>query len=97
MGIITAEQVELYYLYYLLQTINFQKYIVGTTIPHIYFKDYGNINIYLPDIEIQRKVIKILQITDRKIELLNRKKNKYEDIKKILMQKLLTGKVRVNI
>jgi type I restriction enzyme S subunit len=32
--------ISLHYLYFLYQTINFEKYITGSTIPHIYFSYY---------------------------------------------------------
>ena len=36
------------YLYYALKNIDFRSYIVGSGIPHIYFKDYKNELIYVP-------------------------------------------------
>lgn len=35
----TNSENHLIFTYYLLLTINFKKYVVGSTIPHIYFKD----------------------------------------------------------
>ena len=39
--ILPKENVDLSFIYYLLQTINLDKYKTGSTIPHIYFKDYS--------------------------------------------------------
>ena len=40
--------VDLYFLYSVLNNIDFVKYTKGSTIPHIYFKDYSTEKIQLP-------------------------------------------------
>ena len=50
----------------------------------------------LPSVYEQEKIADILSATDEKIEVLEEKKKVYRDIKKGLMQQLLTGKIRVN-
>ena len=45
----------------------------------------------------QQKIAEILTTVDRKIELLNEKKKEAEKLKRGLMDKLLTGKVRVKV
>lgn len=57
------------YIYYLLRCFNFDKYKVGSGIPHIYFKDYGNELIYCPPIEEQNKIARILSLVERKLDL----------------------------
>ena len=57
------------YIYYLLRCFNFDKYKVGSGIPHIYFKDYGNELIYCPPIEEQNKIAGILSLVERKLDL----------------------------
>ena len=59
--------------------------------------DYFNIKVILPEYGKQEKLYKIFSCLDKKIELEKSKKLQYEKIKTGLMQKLLTGKVRVNI
>ena len=53
--------------------------------------------VILPNLESQKKMEKILIIEERKEQLLKLKEKKYKKLKKSLMQKLLTGKVRVKI
>ncbi len=48
-----------------------------------------------PPLEEQKKIAKILSTTDEKLENLKAKKESFEELKKGLMQKLLTGEVRV--
>ncbi|MDE6848432.1 MAG: restriction endonuclease subunit S, partial [Ruminococcus sp.] len=45
------------YLYYAVTHMNLAKYFTGTTIPHIYFKDYQREKLILPPIEIQQKMV----------------------------------------
>ena len=51
--------------------------------------------VLLPPIEEQKEMAKILSTTDRKLEQLNIQKAQTEQLKKGLMQKLLTGQIRV--
>lgn len=53
MGIMEPKDIDINYLFNYLKTINFDKYIIGTTIPHLYFKDYQKLNIprYKPKTE----------------------------------------------
>lgn len=44
------------YLYYAVTYMNLAKYFTGTTIPHIYFKDYQKEKLILPPIEIQKQI-----------------------------------------
>jgi len=53
--------------------------------------------IKFPNLEIQHKITLIMENYNEKIKLLERKMEEYENIKKGLMQKLLTGKVKVNV
>jgi len=54
------------YIYYLLRCFNFDKYKVGSGIPHIYFKDYGNELIYCPPIQEQNKIAQALSLIEEK-------------------------------
>lgn len=59
--------------------------------------DLLNIKIKLPKMEEQNKICKVLKEVDRKILLIESKNKEYQKLKRGLMQKLLTGKVRVKI
>lgn len=56
----------------------------------------SNTRLYLPDPKIQKEIAKNLSLLDEQLDLLNKKKHLLEKQKKGLMQRLLTGKVRVN-
>ena len=53
----------------------------------------------MPSISLkeQQKIATILSSVDEKLEVLSEKKETYQELKKGLMQQLLTGKVRVKI
>jgi type I restriction enzyme, S subunit len=56
---------------------------------------YGSIQIYVPPLQEQQKITSILSNIDSMITLQEQYKEKLEKLKKSLMQKLLTGEVRV--
>jgi type I restriction enzyme S subunit len=76
------------YIYYYLLTFNFEKFKVGSGIPHIYFKDYGNARIYLPEIEQQNKIVEILSSIDKKIQIEKRILENQIRRKRYLLQNL---------
>ena len=45
------------YLFYAITSMNLAKYFSGATIPHIYFKDYKNETLPLPEIKVQEKIV----------------------------------------
>jgi type I restriction enzyme S subunit len=73
------------------------KYAQGITIIHLYSKDFKHLKIQLPSLPEQQKIAEVLSLADDEINLL---KNELEELKlqkKALMQKLLTGEVRVKV
>lgn len=68
--------------------IKFEKYIVGSGIPHIYFKDYGNEELSIHSLEEAYKIDLVFKNLDKKIELLYNKLNKLSELKKGLMQSM---------
>ena len=54
-----------------------------------------NFNIHFPPFEEQKQIAEILSTIDEKLEVLRDKKEHFEELKKGLMQKLLTGEIRV--
>lgn len=52
------------YLGYCLRQIRFERYVTGSTIPHVYFKDYKNELVPVPPLEEQRRIAGILDEAD---------------------------------
>lgn len=57
------------YLYFAMLSIDFEKYKVGSGIPHIYFKDYSAERIYYPDCAQREKISKTLDAYETKVEI----------------------------
>lgn len=89
------------YIYYLMQSRMFRNQFfelgVGGTgnQSNVSIGDLNNIKIYKIPIDEQIKIANILSSVDTQIEEYKNKKNKLEELKKGLMQQLLTGKIRV--
>jgi type I restriction enzyme S subunit len=60
-------------------------------------RDFLKLEIPLPSIEEQRRIAAVLHTCDREIELLTQKRDALQCQKKGLMQRLLTGRVRVEV
>jgi type I restriction enzyme S subunit len=61
------------------------------------FKHFAEIRVRIPEVEEQRRIAAILQACDRESELLTKKRDALQHQKKGLMQRLLTGRVRVSV
>ncbi len=77
-----------YYLYCLLENIDFTKYITGSTIPHIYFKYYKNEECGIPSIEEQTLIANFLSAIDEKINYTQAQIQQTQGWKKGLLQRM---------
>ncbi|MBU2018698.1 MAG: restriction endonuclease subunit S, partial [Bacteroidetes bacterium] len=77
-----------YFLFSILSNIDFTKYVTGSTIPHIYFKDYSNESIKFPCLVEQTKIANFLSALDEKIALNGEQITKMEVWKKGLLQQM---------
>lgn len=57
------------YLYFAMLSIDFDKYKVGSGIPHIYFKDYSCERIYYPNSALRIRIAKVLDAYGKKVEI----------------------------
>ncbi len=77
------------FLHYLLHTINFQRYSIGSTIPHVYFSDYSKHKLVVPEnIEEQQKIAAFLTALDDKITAEKSKLTAVRQFKKALLQRM---------
>ena len=88
MGAITPQNSNLEFLYQLVTSANLGKICSGSTIPHIYFKDYGKLKFYIPSIIEQEVIGKIFYNIDNLITLHQRKLERLQEVKKGLLQKI---------
>ncbi|WP_324172904.1 restriction endonuclease subunit S [Sulfurimonas sp.] len=86
------------FLFYLLRSSHILDYfmleLTGTTIKNLSLKTIRNTKIPLPPLKEQKQIADILLTADEKLEVLRTKKEKYQTLKKGLLQKLLSGEIR---
>ena len=73
MGAIVNTYSDLNFLFSILEKFNFDKYISGSTIPHIYYKDYGTEKINIPKRKEQMYIGSIFENIGNLITLHHRK------------------------
>ncbi|WP_309250831.1 restriction endonuclease subunit S [Methanosphaera stadtmanae] len=90
MGYLTLKNTNynLKYVYYQLLTLNLKKYVIGTTIPHIYFKDYSKEYILVPNLIEQGKMANLMLLLDTKIMKIQKQIDNLKKFKKGLLQKM---------
>jgi type I restriction enzyme S subunit len=99
--IVENEYIDKHYVYQFFNSSSFinsmEKELMGTDPPNISSSMFEALNIALPPLMEQEKIADIFKSFDNKLIILSEKKNNYQDLKKGLMQQLLTGKVRVKV
>ena len=87
------------FLFYVLTSRVFDDFInritAGSTITHLYQKDFVNFEFSAPCIEEQTAIATILSDMDAEIQALEQRLSKTRQIKQGMMQELLTGKTRL--
>ena len=95
--IIKTNQFAPFVTYYLNQKkTEIAKYAQGVSIVHLYPKDFKVVNMNIPLINEQKKIIALFEEITKKEQLLESKYKKYQDFKKYLMQQIFTQKLRFN-
>lgn len=84
--LLPKENIVAKYLYYVVKSMKLARYFTGATIPHIYFKDYKQEPVHLPNIEKQMKIISILEKVEGIIE---RKKTQIEDYDHLIKSRFI--------
>jgi len=89
------------YMFYVMQSEFFEKFIkvlkAGSTLSHLYQKDFIKFKFPLPPLIEQQKIADILSTVDDILHLKKEKREKLIRMKRRLMDLLLTGKIRVSV
>ena len=93
--IIPNEKVNVIYLKYAIDNLNIAG--SGTSQAQLTVPNIKKHKIVLPPIELQNQFADIIKRVDKEKLLLEQQKQNYKQLKKALMQKLLTGKVKLKI
>ncbi len=76
---------------------NLERLSAGSTFLEISSKEINKFKLPIPPLPEQKKIASILTSVDEAIEATRKQIEKLQDLKKSLMQDLLTGKVRVKV
>jgi type I restriction enzyme, S subunit len=76
------------FLYAIISNIDFVKYSTGSTIPHIYFKDYSKEKIQIPSLPEQRKIASFLGSLDAQIAAVGAQIGESKEFKRGLLQEM---------
>lgn len=89
------------FLYYYLCSNHVQKIVfqisTATAVPMISQKQINAFSIAVPSVKEQEKIVEILSSLDSKLNCIIQRKKSFKNLKKGLMQQLLTGKIRVKL
>ena len=85
------------WIYYAINNINLMKYNEATGVPSLSVNNLNTIKFAVPPYDEQVKIVNVLDSTEQKIQSENLKLNRLMILKQGLMQKLLTGQVRVKV
>ena len=69
--LLPKDSIDVNYLYYAVQFMHLEKYYTGSTIPHIYFKDYKHEPLNIPSRDKQQEISSILILVDKAIDTLH--------------------------
>jgi len=85
--ILPKPETNISYLEYLIKFMDLGKEYTGSAIPHIYFKDYGEIYVPAPPIEIQKQFEKIACEAEKSIQHTNKCIDNLQLVKKAIVKK----------
>ena len=87
------------FIFYVFESTIFGEFLrklqAGSTISHLYQKDFVGFSFSAPNIKEQAAIATVLSDMDVEIEVLERRRDKARQIKQGMMQQLLTGRVRL--
>ena len=86
--IIPKETINIEFLAYLFETINFTKFIIGSSIPHIYYKNYCENIVPIPSYNEQQKIGDYFRNLDRQISLQTQRLENLKQIKAACLDKM---------
>ena len=95
--VINKKECNIDFMVYYLEAKDYSIYIAGSAQPKITQAQCRKFLLPLPEKQEQDKIASILLESDKKIEEYENKKQKLEELKKGLMQQLLTGMIRVTV
>ncbi|MFC7113839.1 restriction endonuclease subunit S [Natronoarchaeum sp. GCM10025703] len=91
---IVGEEVKPLFLYYYLSDVDMGRFVQEGAVKSLTKSLLSKVRVPVPPVEIQSKIVAILESIDKQIETEKRVKTQQERLKRGLMQDLLSGTVR---
>lgn len=88
MGAILTNGSDINFLYSYLENTDYSKHINGATIPHVYYRDYGNDDYFIPALAEQAKIGLYFKSLNNFITLHQRKLEKIKSMKKAYLYEM---------
>ncbi len=87
------------FFYHIMNSLIFKEFLTklsaGSTISHLYQKDFQTFQFLSPPLPEQKAIAEVLSDMDNEIMALQKRRDKIKLVKKGLMQELLTGRIRL--
>ncbi len=83
------------FIFYFYKNLGLLRFGTGSGVPTLNRNDVHRHNVFFPPLPEQNRIVKVLEAWDEAIEVLAKKIKHKKEIKKGLMQNLLTGKIRL--
>ena len=80
--LLLKQNIDAGYLHYILQGIDFSRYMTGSTIPHVHYRDFSKAKLKMPVFEVQQKITIFLPVLDKKLPPLTSSWIKQNNLKK---------------
>lgn len=76
------------FIYNILQTKNLSSLVTGSSIPHIYFKDYAEYEVFVPSLEEQKQIANYFSNLDKQISIQEQRLEKLKQIKSACLKNM---------
>lgn len=76
------------FVYNILQTKNLSSLVTGSSIPHIYFKDYAEYEVFVPSLEEQKQIANYFSNLDKQISIQEQRLEKLKQIKSACLKNM---------
>jgi type I restriction enzyme S subunit len=76
------------FVYNILQTKNLSSLVTGSSIPHIYFKDYAEYEVFVPSSEEQKQIANYFSNLDKQISIQEQRLEKLKQIKSACLKNM---------
>ena len=93
-ALLPKADINLWFLYLTLQNMKLENSFTGSTIPHIYFKDYGSEKVLVPSLDEQQTIGEYFRNLDNIISEKKKKVGQLRNLKKACLSKMFVNTIK---